>query len=598
MVGLVGLVIASSLWFLPESVSFPAVVESGIPSSTFPAPSVGVGIWRCYGLLYKRAAFLGFLGAFLHAVLVDEGFPRMDCYMLKSRRFVGIADARFEDVADGIAEFPDTTSLANKQKVSGVGETMEEKQDSASQSNLFSSKDDDFLLSRDSILSGKMVSSESRTDRSAKTETGKVPRLGSVLGSAGMAGFGKAVEMLDTLGCLVTTLSPHGGFISRAKTKGCMISILAFEVANTILKGASVMQSLSEDTVTYFKQVVLSSEGVQNLISSDMGELMRIAANDKREELKIFSQEIVRFGNRCKDPQWHNLDRYFLKLESEGAARKQLKETAIAEMQKLMALVASTIDLYHELHALDRFEQDYHCMLKAQDNSNRLEKGENIQVVRLELKTQRSYVKSLKKRSLWSKTLEDVVEKLVEIVHYLHVEINDSFGCSDGGVLSSQSIVNCQRLGPAGLSLHDANIIIQIYSIVSRSGYILANTRDALYQGLPPRVRSALPSRLRTSSVPRELTIDQIRATMEKTLKWLVPMAINTTCARGFLRFSEWAKSGTERVGRRPGQPDVIETLYHADKERTEAYILELVVWLHHLVSRCNRPANAKDQSV
>jgi hypothetical protein len=50
----------------------------------------------------------------------------------------------------------------------------------------------------------------------------------------------------------------------------------------------------------------------------------------------------------------------------------------------------------------------------------------------------------------------------------------------------------------------------------------------------------------------------------------------------------------TERVGRGPGRPDVIETLYHADKTRTEAYILELVVWLHHLVSQSNRPANVK----
>lgn len=97
-----------------------------------------------------------------------------------------------------------------------------------------------------------------------------------------MAGFGKAVEILDTLGCLMTTLSPDGGFISRSKTKGCKISILAFEVANTILKGACIMQSLSEDTVAYFKQVVLPSEGVQSLVSDDMSELMHIIANDKR----------------------------------------------------------------------------------------------------------------------------------------------------------------------------------------------------------------------------------------------------------------------------------------------------------------------------
>ncbi|KAL6885881.1 hypothetical protein ACP4OV_010142 [Aristida adscensionis] len=521
--------------------------------------------------------------------------------LLKSRRFVGIADAGFDDAADGIGEFGGMTTLAYENKGDEGTMEMGEKQGLIWKPNILSSQADDFLLPSTSklyasapegtALSDKMGFSESKTDKSGNSGASKVPRLGSVFGTASLAGFGKAVEILDTLGCLMTTLSPDVGFVSRAKNKGCKISILAFEVANTILKGASVMQSLSDDTITYFKQAVLPSEGVQSLISNDMSELMRIAANDKRAELKIFSQEIVRFGNRCKDPQWHNLDRYFVKLESDSAPQKQLKETAVAEMQKLMVLVQCTTDLYHEMNALDRFEQEYNSKLKGKENSVRFDKGDNIQIVRLELKTQRSYVKSLKKRSLWSKTLEEVVEKLVDIVQYLHNEINNSFGSSD----TAESTLSCQRLGPSGLALHYANIIIQIYSIVSRSGYVPASTRDALYQGLPSTVRSALPNRLRSSSVPPELTIDQIRARMEKTLKWLVPMAINTTCARGFLRFSEWAKSGTERVGRRPGQPDVIETLYHADKERTEAHILELVVWLHHLVSRSNLSSNAKD---
>lgn len=110
-----------------------------------------------------------------------------------------------------------------------------------------------------------------------------------------MVGFGKAVDILDTLGCLMTTLSSDGGFVSRNKTKGSKISILAFEVANTILKGASIMQSLSEDTVTYFKQVVLPSEGVQNLVSSEMSELMRIVASDKRYPARLLPVTTVAF---------------------------------------------------------------------------------------------------------------------------------------------------------------------------------------------------------------------------------------------------------------------------------------------------------------
>ncbi|XP_049378944.1 protein PSK SIMULATOR 1-like [Solanum stenotomum] len=441
------------------------------------------------------------------------------------------------------------------------------------------------------ILS-RVLSNKSRSARSKQVAIAKVSEMSSLLGRAGTAGLGKAVNVLDTLGSSMTNLNLSNGFVSNMATKGNKIAILAFEVANTIVKAANLMHSLSEENVQHLKKVVLPSEGVQLLITKDMDELLRIAAADKRDELKIFSGEVVRFGNRCKDPQWHNLERYFEKLESELTPHKNLKEEAEAVMVQLMILVQYTAELYHEFHALDRFEQDYRRKVQEEDTSNATQRGDTIAILKAELKSQRKHVKNLEKKSLWSKILEEVTEKLVDIVHFLHLEIHAAFGCADGERSMKN---NNQRLGSAGLALHYANIITQIDTLVARPGSVPPNTRDALYHGLPPSIKSALRFKLMSFSLKEELTVPQIKGEMEKTLQWLVPMAANTTKAHhGFGWVGEWANTGSEMNRKSSSQVDLlrIETLYHADKEKTEAYILELVVWLHHLVSQ-SKSANA-----
>ncbi|KAE9611384.1 hypothetical protein Lalb_Chr06g0161921 [Lupinus albus] len=434
-------------------------------------------------------------------------------------------------------------------------------------------------------LSRALSTNSSRSKQAAV----KVSEMSSLLGRAGTAGLGKAVEVLDTLGSSMTNLNLNSGFTSGVTTKGSNISILAFEVANTIVKGANLMQSLSKENIRHLKEVVLPSQGVQNLISRDMDELLRIAAADKREELKIFCGEVVRFGNRCKDPQWHNLDRYLERLGSELTPQKQLKEEAEMVMQQLMTFVQYTAELYHELHALDRFDQDYRRKLQEEDNSNATQRGDTIAILRAELKSQKKHVRNLKKKSLWSKILEEVMEKFVDIVYFLHLEIHEAFGSADTDKQVEDSQGSHKKLGSAGLALHYANIISQIDTLVSRSGSVPPNTRDALYHGLPPNVKSTLRSRLQSFQVKEELTVPQIRAEMEKTLQWLVPIAINTTKAHhGFGWVGEWANTGSEANRKPAGQTDLlrIETLHHADKDKTEGYILELVVWLHHLVSQ------------
>lgn len=80
----------------------------------------------------------------------------------------------------------------------------------------------------------------------------------------------------------MTNLNRHGGFAAGVTVKGNEVSILAFEVANTIVKGYSLMESVSDSKVQQLKDIVLSSEGVQYLVSKDMDELLKMVTADKR----------------------------------------------------------------------------------------------------------------------------------------------------------------------------------------------------------------------------------------------------------------------------------------------------------------------------
>ncbi|PRQ24433.1 hypothetical protein RchiOBHm_Chr6g0272351 [Rosa chinensis] len=421
---------------------------------------------------------------------------------------------------------------------------------------------------------------------SKQAAVAKVSAVSSLLGKASSIGFGKLMEILDSFGTSITNWDPT--LNSEVQTKGTTISILAFEVANSVVKGAKLMQSLSEDEIRYLKDVLLPSKGVQSLISTDMDELLRIAAADKREELSTFSRDVVRFGNHTKDPTWHNLDRYFRETGLKVTEQTYLKKQAERGMEHLITLVQSTAELCHELHSLDRLEREYRHKLE-EDSSVTVKRGnlvfgDNLAILNADIKNQMKLVNSLKKKSLWSKTFEEVMPKLVDIVQLLHFKIHEAFGSTDDDEPVERSERNCKRLGSAGTSLHYAHIITQINTLVSRSRSVPQSVIDTLYEGLPCSVKSTLRSKFQLV----ELTIPQIKAEMKQTLDWLVPIAINTTKAlHGFGWVGEWANTGFE-ASWYTGLTSIprIGTLHHADEKKTEAYICELVVLLHYLISQ------------
>ncbi|KAM7514059.1 hypothetical protein LguiA_003642 [Lonicera macranthoides] len=447
------------------------------------------------------------------------------------------------------------------------------------------------------------ISNEFKPSTPVRTIANKQSQTSSFLGKAGIAGLEKAVDVLDTLGSSMSNLNVSSGFGSNMASRGNKIFILAFEVANTIAKGANLLQSLSKENIQFLKKEILRSEGVQQLVSTDTNELLSIAASDKREEFNVFSQEVVRFGDLCKDPQWHNLGRFFSRLDSEPATHKQLREEAEMTMHEFTNLAQHTSELYHELNTLDRFVQDYRRKLEEVDSLHLPRKGESLTILHGEVKNQRKLVRGLKKKSLWSKSLEEVVEKLVDIVTFIHQEILEAFGVNGEAFTfgGKESTNKPERLGVAGLALHYANIITQIDNVASRPTSLLPNTRDTLYNGLPNSVKTALRSRLQTADVKEVLTIPQIKAEMEKTLQWLVPIATDTTKAhQGFGWVGEWANTGNEFGKKTATQNNIIrlQTLYHADKQKTDQCILELVTCLHRLISRVRFGDNGSRSSL
>nr|XP_018627970.1 uncharacterized protein LOC104101245 isoform X3 [Nicotiana tomentosiformis] len=487
------------------------------------------------------------------------------------------------------AEIHHERSSGSSEKLKSIKSFEEPKNESSSSSSSTSCPDKDGFRKTPNLYdSGELCLSISRELRpSPPTRTGANKAPSSFLGKASTVGLEKAVEVLDTLGSSMINLN-SGGFLTGTASRENKISILAFEIANTITKGANLLQSLSEESVRYLKKEVLPSKGVQQLVSTNMKELLTIAADDKREDFAVFSREVIRFGDMCKDPQWHNLGRYFSKLDMDTVTHKQPKAQAEMAMQELITLAQHTSELYHELHALDRFEQDHRRNLEEIKFLKVPPKGEGLMMLQSELKHQRKTVRIMKKKSLWFKSLEEVVEKLVDVVTFIHQEISEAFGDDGLASFGKEPTRKPERLGEAGLALHYANLITQIDNIALRPTSVPHNMRDSLYNGLPPTVKTALRSRLQAVT-KEELTIPQLKAEIGKTLQWLVPVATYTIRAhQGFGWVGEWANTGRNNSGKKtPTHKNIIrlQTLYHADKRKMDQHIIELVTLLHRITS-------------
>lgn len=137
-------------------------------------------------------------------------------------------------------------------------------------------------------------------------------------------------------------------------------------------------------------------------------------------------------------------------------------------------------------------------------------------------------------------------------------------------------------LGGSALALHYANVITFIEKMVRFPHLIAPDSRDDLYQMLPTGVKTALRSRLRAIMRSYDSTrydtgiATDWKAALEAILTWLAPLAHNMIRWQSEHNFEQQQLVARSNVL-------LLQTLFFADRFKTEAAITELLVGLNYV---------------
>ncbi|EMS61802.1 hypothetical protein TRIUR3_28222 [Triticum urartu] len=148
------------------------------------------------------------------------------------------------------------------------------------------------------------------------------------------------------------------------------------------------------------------------------------------------------------------------------------------------------------------------------------------------------------------------------------------------------SLAPASTVGGSALASHYANIIMIVEKLLQYPHLVGSEARDDLYGMLPSSLRSSLRKHL-----PRNLGIYDAflahdwREALEKTLAWLAPMAHNMMRWQADRSFEQQQMEAVQLRGGGNGNVNVLllQTLYFADRDKTEAVLCELLVGLNYI---------------
>lgn len=341
-----------------------------------------------------------------------------------------------------------------------------------------------------------------------------------------------------------------------------------------------------------------------------------------------------RFSKRCEDSSLRSFERVFDEFSNTGRDPYNWvlnwKEMDAKINKKMERLKTATSTLYREMEELVILETDV--------RKKHLQKTVDLQQ---KILVQRQEVKYLKERSLWNRSFDTATSLLARSIFTVLARIKLVFGIGNGvssyavslprslsasaavypsdqnpnsyevvsSTLMSKSSKRLDRkdsnrgffelnskmlkppmstLGASALALHYANLIIVMEKMIRSPQLVGLDARDDLYSMLPNSIRSFLRARLKgvgfSASDPG--LAGEWRDALGKILGWLAPLAHNMIKWQSERSFEQQNLMPKTNVL-------LLQTLYFANKEKTEAAITELLVGLNY-IWRFEREMNAK----
>lgn len=207
-----------------------------------------------------------------------------------------------------------------------------------------------------------------------------------------------------------------------------VIGILSLEVVSLMSKVVRVWRGLSDLEILRLKAEIFRSAGLRNLVSKDENSLMAIVRDEILETVVYVARAVIRFGKRCLDPVYRQIERLFVnplqhRAEWSGWAYKWKKMERRAK--KMERFIGAMIQLFEEREDLEECEQILR-RLKANPKAHQGKVFEFQQKVM----RRRQAVRNLRELSPWCRSYDYITRLLLRSISTILEKMAYTFGGS------------------------------------------------------------------------------------------------------------------------------------------------------------------------